>query len=96
MAPYIDGMIVEDIHMMIDFENDTYKRVPPRDQEFKVEVLKKMMKDHKLNVFNIDYVSQKDRDIIREVTRDSKALGFKPYVAEKNLSSIYINKEIGL
>jgi len=89
IAPYLSGLIVEDINMMIDFENNGYKPVPSQDREYKIGILKPLMDNYGLSVFNIDYVSQADRKLIRKVKRESQRLGFNPYVAEKNLMKLY-------
>ena len=89
IAPYLSGMIVEGINMTIDFENNGYKPVPPEERTMKINILKEIRRDYGLNVFNIEYVSQSDRKLIRKVRRESKRLGFNPYVAEKNLMKLY-------
>jgi len=89
IAPYLSGLIVEDINMMIDFEKDSYKSVPPEDRTYKIGILKPIMANYGLSVFNIDYVPQSNQKLIRQVRRDSKRLGFKPYAAEANLADIY-------
>jgi len=58
IAPYLSGMIAEGINMMIDFENNGYKPVPPEDRNMKINILKEIRRYYGLNVFNIDYVSQ--------------------------------------
>jgi hypothetical protein len=89
IAPYLSGMLSEDIHMMVDFENDSYQPVPEEDYDYKVEMLQRLMKRYDLPVFNIDYVSQKNHRLRKKLIRKSQRLGFKPYVAETNLSEIY-------
>jgi len=89
VAPYLSGMIAEGINMMIDFENNGYKPVPPEDRALKINILKEIRRLYGLNVFNIDYVSQTDRKSIRKVKRESQRLGFNSYVAEKNLTEFY-------
>ncbi len=89
ISPYLSGMLVEDIHMMANFENNTYKPVPEEDYNYKVAILKPLMKTHELPVFNIDYVDRNDLKHIKYCLAASKKIGFKPYVAEKDLHEVY-------
>lgn len=89
LGPFLSGALVEDIYMMPDFEAHGYKPVPEEDREYKVTVLKKVMERFGLPVFVIDYVPSHDEDRVKKCLVDLKALGFKPYIAEKNLSEIY-------
>jgi len=89
IAPYLSGLIVEDINMMIDFENESYKPVSPEDRAYKIKILKPLMANYGLSVFNIDYVPQSNRKLIRQSIKESRRLKFKPYVAEANLADIY-------
>jgi len=89
IASYLSGLVVEDINIMIDFENDSYKPVTPEDRAYKIGILRPLMADYGLSVFNIDYVPQSNQKLIRQVRRDSKRLGFKPYAAEANLVEVY-------
>lgn len=91
IAGYIDGMLVEDIHMMIDFANAGYMRVPDTDRDYKVDLLKKMQEAYRLPVFVIDYAPSENRPLIRELIDKNKKLGFKPYIAERDLDAIYKN-----
>jgi len=89
IAPFLSGLIVEDINMMIDFENDSYKPVSPKDRAYKIGILKPLMDKYGFSVFNIDYVPQSNRKLIRQSIRESRRLKFKPYVAEARLADIY-------
>jgi len=85
----IDACLVEDIHTMVDFENDSYKKVPKEDRLYKVRILQYIMKKYRIPVLNIDYADSKDKRSIHRCIRNSRRLGFIPYVAEKNLDRIY-------
>jgi len=89
IAPSLNGMLVEDVYRMPDFTKGGYGEVPEEDRRYKVEILNKIQKSRKLPVFNVDYTAQEDKKNIRECIQKSKALGFKPYIAEKNLSKLY-------
>jgi len=89
LAPFLDGMLAEDIHGQADFERGGYRKVSPQDRQSKVAVLKPLMKRYGLAVFNIDYADGADRRLFRRFQRQSRALGFKPYIAEKDLDRIY-------
>lgn len=89
IAPDIDGALVEDITMMIDFENNGYKKVPEREGNYKIAALTALAKEHHLPIFVIDYVSERDSVLRQFCIQKSKALGFRPYVAEKDLDRIY-------
>ncbi|MDD4900285.1 MAG: endo alpha-1,4 polygalactosaminidase [Candidatus Omnitrophica bacterium] len=91
IAPCLSGLLVEDIYSMIDFKNQKYKEVPPAEREYKVNVLKKIRQEYNLAVFAIDYVAPDDRPAIKKISRQISELGFKPYIAEKNLDKIYEN-----
>jgi len=88
-APFLSGLIVEDIYWMVDFVNREYKPVAPGDRKDKNAVLRKIMNNHPLAVFNIEYLSPVQEDTITKTIRKSRKLGYRPYVAEKNLSQIY-------
>jgi len=89
IAPYLSGVLVEDIHWMVDFEHGGYKKVPVKERKYKVEILKKVRQHYPLTVFNIDYVPQDKQRTIKKCIKRSRRLGFKPYVAEKGLGRIY-------
>ena len=89
-APFLSGVLVEDIHSMPDFEKGGYKEVPPEDRQEKVRLLKQMMEKYSLPVFIVDYVARSNKEKARECSERSRALGFKPYIAEKELSEIYM------
>lgn len=91
LALYLSGVLAEDIFMMPDFANGGYRKVPAAEREYKIAVLKKIQALGR-PVFNIEYASPKDKAAIRVCLRQSRRLGFKPYVAEKNLSAIYANE----
>lgn len=88
IAPYLSGLIVEDINMMIDFEHDGYMPVPIQERAYKIGILKPIMHNYGLNVFNIDYAPQDEPELICKNIKKSRQLGFKPYVAQKDLSEI--------
>ena len=89
IAPFLSGVLVEDLHSMPDFEHGGYRDVPPPDRESKSQLLKETMEKYRLPVFVVDYVARGDERKIRECIERSRRLGFKPYVAEKDLSEIY-------
>lgn len=89
IASYLDGALVEDVYMMIDFEKNIYKKVPHKERKSKERLLIDLKKKYNLPIFTIDYVNQHDKKSIRWCLRLSKKQGFKPYAAEKNLNKIY-------
>jgi len=91
IVPFLDGMLTEDINMMPDFEKGGYKKVPKNESAYKVKILNELKKEYNISVFVIDYAPQGDRRALRECIAESKKLGFKPYIAEKELSRIYEN-----
>lgn len=91
IAPYLSGMLVEDIHSMIDFKNNSYKEVPLAEREYKLKVLKKIQAQFNLPVFAIDYIAQDKKELAKQYSRQLRELGFKPYIAQKNLDRIYEN-----
>jgi len=91
IAPCLNGLLVEDIYSMIDFKNHEYKEVPLAEREYKVNALKKIQQEYNLAVFAIDYVAADDRPAIKKVSRQLSGLGFKPYIAQKDLDKIYEN-----
>lgn len=86
IAPWLSGLLVEDIYSMPDFENGGYVRVPEADRQYKIAMLQPLMKQYGLPVFNIEYVDRRDKKLAVQCIKSSKKLGFIPYVAEKNLS----------
>lgn len=91
IAPVLSGVLVEDINMMVDFDNDSYKPVPEEYKKYKVELLQNITRQYHLPIFVVDYISEKDTESITKDIVDLKKLGFKPYIAEKNLDRIYKN-----
>lgn len=89
IAPYLDGVLAEDIFYMIDFKNGGYKPVPENERLHKISILKNIMEKFHLPVFTVDYVSQSNRKTIQWVKKESKKQGFRPYIAEKGLNRIY-------
>jgi uncharacterized protein (TIGR01370 family) len=91
IAPYLSGMLSEDIFMMIDFKNNGYQPVPQQDREYKVAMLKNISEKYKIPVFVIDYVSSQDRTLVLRTKKKLRELGFRPYIAEKDLDRLYEN-----
>jgi len=91
IAPYLDGILVEDIYMMVDFKNDSYMKVSKSDRKYKINKIKEALTINPLPVFNIEYISENNHKLIKKYIHKSKKLGFKPYIAEKNLNKIYKN-----
>jgi len=89
IAPYLSGMLVEDIFGMPDFEANDYIRVPPEIRRQKVEILKPLQEQYQMPVFNIEYVAMRNKALARQYAEASHELGFVSYVAEKELSKIY-------
>lgn len=87
----ISGILTEDIFMMVDFDNDSYKKVPKEDSEYKLDILQGIQKKHNLPIFVIDYIPSDNRKMIEENIEKLKQLKFLPYIAEKNLDRIYEN-----
>lgn len=89
IAPYINGCLVESVFYTIDLETNKYKETPGGESTEKTEILQKIIKQYNLPVFDIEYVSRKDKKNISKSIKKSKKSGFKPYAAEKDLSEIY-------
>jgi hypothetical protein len=77
--------------MMIDFKNNGYQPVPQQDREYKVAMLKNISEKYKIPVFVIDYVSSQDRTLVLRTKKKLRELGFRPYIAEKDLDRLYEN-----
>ncbi|MDD2752530.1 MAG: hypothetical protein PHN59_05295, partial [Candidatus Omnitrophica bacterium] len=67
------------------------KEVPLAEREYKVRILKKIQQEYNLAVFAIDYAAKDNRQDIAKYSRQLKELGFKPYIAQKDLDRIYEN-----
>jgi len=89
IVPYLGGMLAEGITMMPDFEKGGYKDVPEEDRQYKVSILKSIKHGYKIPVFAVDYTWQDDKAGIKKCIEQSRRLGFKPYVAEKELNRVY-------
>ncbi len=89
IAPFLNGVLVEDITMTIDFVHNDYVEVPQQDREYKIKILREIMHDFHLPVFSIDYVASQNQELVQRCLKQARQLGFKPYVAEKKLSRIY-------
>lgn len=89
IGPLLSGMLVEDISMMPDFEKGGYKKVPAEDREYKTKILKPLSKKYRLPVFSIDYAPREDKAARQWCVQEAHKLGFKPYLAEKNLADVY-------
>jgi len=89
IAPYLDGMLAEDINMMPDFVKGGYIKVPEEVRAYRVDILEKCSGEHGLPVFNIDYAPAGDKASEKYCVSRSRELGFRPYVAETALDRIY-------
>ncbi|MFC2149826.1 endo alpha-1,4 polygalactosaminidase [Candidatus Auribacterota bacterium] len=89
IAPYLSGMLVEDIHMMPDFAKGGYKEVPEEEYQQRVGILLRLRSKYGLPVFVIDYVSMEDKEKARECVEKCEKLGFVPYIAQKDLNDLY-------
>ena len=87
IAPLLSAMLVEDIWSMVDFKNDGYQKVPPDARAYKIGIIKPLMKEYSLPLFDIEYT---DDPILGEKIRQlSLKEGFNPYIAQRNLDQIY-------
>jgi len=89
IAADLSGVLVEDIHWMVDFQKDSYQEVPRKDRKYKINILKTIKKKYSVSIFNIDYVAEKDHKLREWCVEKSQKLKFKPYVAEKDLDKVY-------
>lgn len=89
IGPYLDALLAEDIFTMVDFAKSGYKEVPQKDREYKINILKKISSNFNLPVFVIDYLDTSNKKLVKKQMRRLEALGFKPYIAQKDLSEIY-------
>ncbi|MFH1416552.1 MAG: endo alpha-1,4 polygalactosaminidase [Elusimicrobiota bacterium] len=89
IAGYVDIFLCEDIYMMPDFEKGGYKDVPAEDREYKVDILKNVSARTGKPVLVIDYLPEDDIKRKKETSRKIRKLGFKPYIAQKELDRIY-------
>ncbi len=88
IAPYLDGLLAESVLSMPDFEKGGYRPVPEEDRAYKLKYLKDASAARRLPVFIIDYASKTDPVGRAQIARQLWQMGFRPYVAEKNLSEL--------
>ncbi|MBF0252624.1 MAG: endo alpha-1,4 polygalactosaminidase [Candidatus Omnitrophica bacterium] len=88
----IDGILVEDVNMMIDFENGGYRKAPNEIKKEIIAFIKEMNKKRNLPVFNIDYTYINDVKSVKYCLRESKKLGYLPYIAQKELDQVYVTE----
>jgi len=93
VAPFLSGLVVEDVYQMIDFKAGGYTAVPESDREWKLGILRNIQRKFSLPVFCIDYADEDERESVSSLHLKIKKLGFKPYIAEGFLSRIY-NQEL--
>lgn len=89
IAPYLSGMVVEDIYWMADFDNGGYRTVPAAWTEAKIATLLPLMDAYYLPTFDIEYLDPDNKKEIKKTKKRVKRLGFKPYFAEKDLDRFY-------
>jgi uncharacterized protein (TIGR01370 family) len=85
----LDALIVEDVNMMIDFENGGYKRTSKEERSHKVTLINMALSKRPIPVFNIDYTYALNIKNVNWCKEESKKLGYRPYVAESRLDRVY-------
>jgi len=89
IAPYLDGVVVEDITFMPNFKKGGYMRTPEEWSSAKIAALRPLVEGYRIPVFSIDYVDGSDEQAIDEAIDRSRQLGYTPYLAGKELNQIY-------
>ena len=89
IAGSLDGLVVEDVFMMVDFDNGGYRPVPEEERLYKLSRIKSVRDRWNLPVYDIEYVDSNDEEMRAFCHERADELGFYPYVAEKDLDQIY-------
>ncbi len=83
---FVDGVVVESLFWGID-QNRNYREVPEEDRKHLLTILNGI-KGTGLPVVVIDYLDPKEREKAQELVSKISALGFIPYVSDKELSRV--------
>ncbi len=89
IAASLSALLAEDLYGMVNFETGGYNDVAEPVRAEKVRVLTAMSRRYQLPVFIIDYVDAANREKAATYQKAVHALGFKSYIAEKNLDRFY-------
>lgn len=89
IVEYLNGVLIEDLSMMIDFKTNKYRKVEEDVKQDKTKVLRDLKQKYDLDIFVIDYADENDKKSKKICKNYAEKNGFLFYVAEKNLSKIY-------
>lgn len=88
-ATNVDAIFVEDVYSMPNFETGGYEAIAKSETDLKIKKIKNLQKKYQRPVFVVDYVSESDQGAVMQLSAKIKKNGFKPYIAEKELSRVY-------
>jgi hypothetical protein len=93
-APYIDGMMYEDINSSYDFEKEVYIDYNEEELAISKEVcdsINQVRADYKYPVFGLDYADPDEKETIQKYYDATWEYDFIPYVSTIFLDQVYMH-----
>ena len=84
--PYIDGVLIEGLFQGLD-NHKNYVAVSPKERKWLLSRLNKI-KQKGIPIIVVDYVPPQKKSLAQKVAQKIVSLGFIPYIADKELSTI--------
>lgn len=85
---YVSFVAAESLFQGYDASSSSYHSVPAADREWLLAQFKRAHDDYQLPVIAIDYVPARNRELARATARQIEDLGFIPWVATPDLTSV--------
>lgn len=90
----IDALLVEDIFTSYDFKTKKYSLASPEHKAARMAPAKAFHEKFHKPVLALDYLEKTDTKGIQRVTKEARAQGFIPYIADIDLSTIFFNWKV--
>lgn len=84
----ISAVVFESLFQRWDQAAGKYMEVPEEDRIILLEIARKIIKDYRLPVVSIDYVSPDDRQLARSTAERIKGVGLVPWVSSPGLDML--------
>ena len=87
-APYVDGFVVEGVFATYDFGRRIYRATTDDERAWKLAQIAQARQVADRPVFTIEYADVGDLTLSRWASAEASRLGFRPYVAVKDLNTL--------
>ncbi len=92
----IDGVAVEGLMGLYDFNSDKYEIRPDSTEDRETSVLLKAAKKYRIKIFQLDYAAPSDTTVRNGIILQARRLGFVPYVGTVELDTLFLNTVQGI